>query len=136
VEGAASGEEAVKIMTSNPQAFRFAVIDHLLEKGMDGIETTRKLVNICPGLYPVVFSNVPADTKLMEYKFKALEAGAFRYLEKTDDRPRQIQISEFVKEMEQLERLRNWVASFHEARTAAPSLLTQLTLHSCSGARF
>lgn len=123
VIGVSSGEDALRKVTSNPQHFRFAVIDHIL-KGMDGIETTRELVTLCPGLYPVVFSNFPTDSKLLEYKFKALEAGAYRYLEKKYDGPRQI--SEFLTEMEQLEHLRNWIAHFHEARATAPSLLTQL----------
>ena len=126
VAGASSGEEAVEMIRQKPRDFRFAVIDHKLEKGMDGIETTRQLVRACPGLYPVVFSNLPADNRLMEYKFEALEAGAYRYLEKRDDGPRQI--VEFVKEMEHLERLRNWIAGFHELRTASPSLLTQLDI--------
>ena len=114
VEGVASGEEAVRVVARRPQDFRFAVIDHVLEKGMNGIETTREIVKACPGIYPVVFSNVATDARLMEYKFKALEAGAYRYLEKKGDGPRQI--SDFVQEMEHLERLRNWVAGFHAVR--------------------
>jgi nitrogen-specific signal transduction histidine kinase/DNA-binding NarL/FixJ family response regulator len=125
VAGAASGEEALALLSSQREKFRFAVIDHQLDKdGMDGIDTTQALVSACPGLYPVVFTNVKADARLSEYKFKALEAGAYRYLEKKGDGPRQI--SEFVREMEQLEHLRNWIAEFYEARTATPSLLTQL----------
>lgn len=127
VAGAASGKDAMAILGQNPGDFQFAVVDHKLESEPDGIETTKRLVEIAPQLYPVVFSNVRVDTSplIMEYKYRALEAGAYRYLGWKEDDPKK-DIHDFVKEIEQLAALRDWISEFFLARAAAPSLLTQL----------
>ncbi len=131
VVGAETGEEAIKILSEDPSRFQFAVVDHQLGKGLNGIETTEKLVNIAPRIYPVIFSNVPVDTspEIIECKFKALEAGAYRYLEwNVYQKDRKKDIHDFVSEIEQLTSLRDWISNFFEARAAAPSLLTQLNI--------
>ncbi len=128
VKGAASGPEATEIVTANPHMFHFAVIDHDLNSEFDGITTTRALIEACPHLYPVVFSNTRASSscELMQNKFSALEAGAFRYLEWSRDHRKDI--DDFIQEIEQLDHLRNWISEFFEARAFAPSLLTLLDI--------
>ena len=134
VVGAGTGEEAIKILSEDPSRFQFAVVDHQLGKGLNGIETTAQLVNIAPRIYPVIFSNVPVDPlnttpENTKNKFKALEAGAYRYLEwNVEQKDRKKDIYDFVLEIEQLISLRDWISNFFEARAAAPSLLTQLNI--------
>jgi len=130
VAGASSCSEAVGLLTQRSSEFQFAVVDHRLANGPDGIETTSKLVEVAPNIYPVVFSNVPVDTsspRIMKYKYEALTAGAYRYLEwKVEQERRNKEIQDFVREIEQLVSLRDWISDFFMARATAPSLLTQL----------
>lgn len=134
VVGAETGEEATRILAEDPSRFQFAVVDHQLDmkKGeLDGIQTTEQLVKIAPRIYPVVFSNVRVVTspEIAKHTYKAMEAGAYRYLEwKTEQKDRKKDISDFVSEIEHLANLSEWISRFFEARASAPSLLTQLNV--------
>ena len=125
VEVAGTGEMAIDMVKENPKKFQFAVIDHKLGSGLDGIATTKELVKINPGLYPVVFTNL-ADNDMLKYKYEALKAGAYRYLEWSKKRDKDIK--DFVKEINQLEQLSQWIKTYYDARTEAPSLMTQLDI--------
>jgi len=129
--GVGSGEEAVALVEKNPRDFQFAVVDQILDSGMDGIETTRRLVDLSAELYVLVYTGVPSDDQetIAKFKYEALAAGAYRYLERgpKDQAPKQIQ--DFVNEMEQLRRLRDWIREYYDTRaTVLPSLLTQLDI--------
>ena len=131
VVGAETGEAAIAILAEKTSGFQFAVVDHQLGDGLDGIETTRQLVTVAPQIYPVVFSNVHVDTSpgVTECKYRALEAGAYRYLEwKAEQEDRKKDIRDFVSEIEHLTTLSDWISRFFQARAAAPSLLTQLNI--------
>jgi len=129
--GVRSGEEAVALVKKNPRDFQFAVIDQDLGSEMDGIGTTRRLVDLSADLYVVVYTRVPSDDPEMiaEFKYEALAAGAYRYLERgsEDQAPKPIQ--DFVAEMAQLRRLRDWIREYYDTRAnVLPSLLTQLDI--------
>jgi DNA-binding NtrC family response regulator len=101
VEGVMNGLQAIDRLKKNPTEFQFAVIDHRLRARPDGIETTRELIKISPNIYPVIFTNVkPNPNNVIENKYKALEAGAFRYLEWKSHGPQDI--TDFVTEIDQL----------------------------------
>jgi signal transduction histidine kinase/CheY-like chemotaxis protein len=132
--GVLSGEEAVALLAKNPHAFQFAVVDHLLSRGnnrMDGIEATRKMIDLNNGLNVLVFTAVPSDDieTIARFKYKALSAGAIRYLERGSGNQAPKQIHDFVAEIEQLNQLRVWIQDFYETRAVTlPSLLTQLDI--------
>jgi CheY-like chemotaxis protein len=72
VFSARSGEEAVRIfqtMKSRPDA---VIMDHRMQ-GKDGIQTTKEILRMAPGL-PIIFSS--ADESVRE---QALEAGAISF---------------------------------------------------------
>lgn len=72
VFSARSGEEAVRIfqgMKSKPDAI---IMDHRMQ-GKDGIQTTKEILRMAPGL-PIIFSS--ADESVRE---QALEAGAVSF---------------------------------------------------------
>jgi len=73
---AASGEEALALA----EAFRpDVVLMDLVMAGMDGIETTRRLVRLLPDCKVIVLTSYVDDEKV----YPAMEAGAFGYLLKT-----------------------------------------------------
>jgi DNA-binding NtrC family response regulator len=69
-EGAESGEDAVRMMEADPQRYQFAVIDHVLHDGLDGIQTTKELVDRNQNLFALVFTNVPTDSREDIARFK------------------------------------------------------------------
>ncbi len=125
--GVPTGEEAVEIITNDPQRFRFAVVDHALNGGWDGIETTRRLTSLNQSLFVLVYSNVPSDKPqdVARYEYEALAAGAYRYLKRSYNEQRQL-IEVFMNEIEQLISLSDWVRQYYGDRATVPSLLTQL----------
>jgi two-component system nitrogen regulation sensor histidine kinase GlnL len=128
---AASGKEAIDLVESDPSRFQFAVVDQLLDHGLTGIETTARLVDFNRDLFVVVFTNVASDNKeaIAQYRYQALSAGAFRYLEHDRSGPPRRQIEDFVAEMNQLARLRDLIREHYENRSSLlPSLLTQLSI--------
>jgi nitrogen-specific signal transduction histidine kinase/CheY-like chemotaxis protein len=131
VVGVGSGEEAVRLLREDPRRFQFAVVDQYLQSGMDGIATTKELVDLNSGLFVVVFTNVPSDNPedIARFRYESLRAGAYRYLERVSAEGDKRAIGVFVREMEQLTNLRAWIREFYETRvTVLPSLLTQLDI--------
>lgn len=128
VDGARSGKEAIAKMEKSPQNYQFAVIDHVLDGDMDGIETTRALVNCNQNLFALVFTNVPTDNAddIARFKHEAFSAGAYRYLERGSVNEAPKQVKDFIREIEQLAFLRSWIQNYYENREQVPSLLTQL----------
>ena len=130
VVGVGCGEEALRLVESDPQRFQFAVIDHFLGEGMDGIKTTKELVDRNGSLFVLVFTRVPSDSleEIAKFKYQALCAGAYRYMERggPDDAPKQV--ADFVAEIEQLIELSEWIRDFYEDRGNMPSLLRQLDI--------
>jgi nitrogen-specific signal transduction histidine kinase/CheY-like chemotaxis protein len=128
--GARSGEEAIMLMEKNPQQYQFAVIDHFLNSGIDGIQTTKELFDRNQNLFALVFTNVPSDDpeEIMKFKYKALEAGAYRYLERGPEREAPKKVKDFINEIEQLAILKGWIQNYYENREQVPSLLTQLNI--------
>lgn len=73
---AASGEEALRLA----QQYRpDVVLMDLVMEGMDGIETTRRLMQILPECKVIVLTSYIDDEKI----YPVIEAGAFSYLLKT-----------------------------------------------------
>jgi signal transduction histidine kinase/ActR/RegA family two-component response regulator len=129
--GVRSGEEAVALVERNPRDFQFAVVDQDLGSGIDGIETTKRLVDLSHDLYVLVYTGVPSDDPeaIAKFKYEALAAGAYRYLERGSASQAPKQIQDFVAEMDQLRRLRDWIREYYDTRaTVRPSLLTQLDI--------
>ena len=129
-EGARSGEEAIDMMEKYPQKYQFAVIDHILKGGIDGIQTTKELVERNRKLFALVFTNIPTDIKedIARFKYEAFSAGAYRYLERGSERDTPKQVKDFIMEMNQLASLRSWIQNYYAGREQVPSLLTQLNI--------
>jgi len=129
-DGARSGEEAVEIMDDDPQRYQYAVIDHYLGTGMNGIDTTKELVDRNQNLFALVFTNVLSDNKedIARFKYEALSAGAYRYLERSSEHEAPKQVTDFISEIEQLASLSSWIRNYYESREHVPSLLTQLNI--------
>ena len=126
-----SPSKAAAEVKKNPQRFQFAVIDQVLAKDpVGGIELCRHLVNLNRGLFALVFTNVPSDRDevVAKYRYEALSAGAFRYLERSSPEGARIQVKAFVNEMTQLLKLRDWIARYYTERQNVPSLMTQLKI--------
>ncbi|MFH0734728.1 MAG: ATP-binding protein [bacterium] len=131
VTGVSSGEEAIKLVEDNPQKYSIIIIDHILaEDKLDGIETTKKIVEMSSEIFPIIFTNLPTDDLeiLKYYKLKAYEVGAFRYLYQHDITDDVNKIQDFVKEIAELSELRNKVQEFYNSERNVPSLLTQLDI--------
>lgn len=129
-DGARSGEEAMKMVEKYPQRYQFAVIDHFLGFGMDGIQVTKELVDRNQNLFALVFTNVPTDSRedIARFRYQALSAGAYRYLERSSAHEAPKQVMDFVGEIEQLLSLSSWIRIYYESREHVPSLLTQLDI--------
>jgi len=129
-EGAKSGEDAVRTMEEYPQRYQFAVIDHVLNGSMDGIQTTKELIDRNQNLFALVFTNVPTDSMedIARFKYEALSAGAYRYLERGPEHEAPKKVKDFISEIEQLASLRIWIQDYYENREQVPSLLTQLDI--------
>jgi CheY-like chemotaxis protein len=76
VASASSGEEAVQLAQADPPAL--AILDMLLGDGIDGAETYRQLVEMCPGQRAILLSGF-AETDRVEL---ALTLGAGPFLHK------------------------------------------------------
>ena len=73
---AGSGEEGIRLAQEyHPDV----VLMDLVMDGMDGIETTRQLMNQFPNLKVIVLTSYLDDEKM----YPVIEAGAFSYLLKT-----------------------------------------------------
>lgn len=73
---ASNGEEGIRLTQEyKPDV----VLMDLVMEGMDGIETTRKLLQLYPECKVIVLTSFLDDEKM----YPVLEAGAFRYLLKT-----------------------------------------------------
>jgi CheY-like chemotaxis protein len=73
VTAAASGEEAVDCLESN--AFDLIVLDMIMEPGMDGLDTYRKIITIRPGQKAIIVSGFAETERVAEAQ--ALGAGAY-----------------------------------------------------------
>jgi len=73
VETAASGEEAVEILKGKP--FDLVVLDMIMEPGMDGLNTYRKIRQICPGQRAIIVSGFSETDRVLEAQ--ALGAGDY-----------------------------------------------------------
>ncbi len=131
-QGAASGEEAIDLFARNLQYFQFAVIDHQLDySNIDGIELTRRLVDLNRELFVLIYSNGLSDDPetIARYKYEALKAGAFRYsYNNIEKSPKDAQeaIIEFIAEIQRLLSLRDWMGRYHQERENIPTLNAQL----------
>ncbi len=130
VKGVETGEEAVELVKINPGFFDVAVIDHKLAKGgIDGINTTEEICRYSFKIFPIIFTNIPADNPaaLENYKSFAYKAGAYRYMYRSgmNDAGK---VKDFISEITQLSELKERVSQFYEARQNVPSLLTQLDI--------
>ena len=132
VVGCSSGREAVDMVEKEPNRFDYAVIDQVLGENapMDGVETTKRIADISENIFILLFSNVPAITQEQRAKhhFRAYDAGAHRYMERTSEQDAPLHVGQFVREMAQLKRIRQRVQAYYDKRTNVPSLLTQLDL--------
>jgi len=73
---ASNGADGVRLAQSyHPDV----VLMDLVMDGMDGVETTRKVMEICPDCKVIVLTSYIDDSKL----YPVIEAGAFSYLLKT-----------------------------------------------------
>jgi len=129
---AGTGEEAVARFRRDPSRFEFAVIDQKLGPPgeMDGIATTRALIGLDRNLFALVFTNVPSDDPeaIASFRRQALEAGAFRYLERRTIEEAPIEVARFIEEMDQLSALSERVQSYYAERDAMPSLAPALPI--------
>ena len=76
VAEAASGEEGVKLTA---ELAPDVVLMDLVMDGMDGVEATRRIREICPSAKVIVLTSFIDDEKV----YPVIEAGAFSYLLKT-----------------------------------------------------
>ena len=109
-----TGLEAVTRVKAEPRSYEFAVIDQLLEQGIDGIETCRQIADISRDIFILVFTNVPAidHAQLEDHRTRAFEAGAYRYFERASQAADLVSVKQFVDEMEQLAQLRARISEF------------------------
>ena len=112
-----SGDDAIKMVELYPQKFQIAVVDHKLDKGtIDGIKTVEKICAIDREIFCIIFTNVPSSnpetTKL--FRMKSYEAGAYRYLYRADQKDKTKEVSDFVKQINQLRLLQNEADSIYE----------------------
>ncbi len=73
VEAASSGEEAVEILGKKP--FDLVVLDMIMDPGMDGLETYRRITEICPKQKAVIVSGFSESDRVR--KVQELGGGAF-----------------------------------------------------------
>jgi len=73
VQTAASGEEAMEVLGGHP--FDLVVLDMIMEPGMDGLDTYRKLRRIRPGQKAVIVSGFSETSRVQEAQ--ALGAGEY-----------------------------------------------------------
>jgi CheY-like chemotaxis protein len=71
-----SGEEAVKYM--HKHIVDLLVLDMIMEPGIDGLETYREILKICPGQKSIIASGYSESVRVKE----ALELGAGTYVKK------------------------------------------------------
>jgi PAS domain S-box-containing protein len=76
VQTAASGEEALEVIQEHP--FDLVVLDMIMDPGMDGLETYRKIRRIRPGQKALIVSGFSESSRVQE----ALALGAGAYLRK------------------------------------------------------
>jgi YesN/AraC family two-component response regulator len=76
VRNAAGGEEAVEYLRIN--AVDLVVLDMIMDQGMDGLDTYRKILEIHPRQKAIIVSGF-AETERVQ---KTLELGAGGYLKK------------------------------------------------------
>ncbi|MFA5191246.1 MAG: ATP-binding protein [Verrucomicrobiia bacterium] len=131
VIGVRTAVEAEQLFRADPQRFQFAVIDQVLDNNqMGGIALTHKLASLSRDLFVLVFTNVPSDNAevVARFRYEALSAGAFRYIERGSPHKDKILVKAFVDEMMQLSILREWIGRYYADRENVPSLLTQLSI--------
>lgn len=130
ISGAASGEEALRLVKEKPGFYHVAVIDQQLGEGIDGIETTRRVCGQEHDIFPIIFTNIPSDNPNTIEKMRArvYDAGGYRYMYKGEERNEASKIKDFVDEIRQLIILRERVQSFYKTHQTSPSLLTQLDI--------
>ena len=73
VQTAASGAEALEMLKGRP--FDLAVLDMIMEPGMDGLDTYRKILEIRPGQKAVIVSGFSETSRVQEAQ--ALGAGEY-----------------------------------------------------------
>jgi len=126
-----TGNEAVAKVLELPEWADVVVIDHVLDEGsLDGIQTTKKICeSSLKEVYPIVFTNVPADDRetVKAFEAAAYKAGAYRYLYRA--RGHDVRgVTDFVVEIKQLRQLKEKVRTLYESQQNFPSLLPYLDI--------
>ncbi|MFH0773941.1 MAG: ATP-binding protein [bacterium] len=95
-----NSQGALKSLEENPVLYRLIIVDWHLGKGsMDGIELTREIKVKYPEVKVIQLTQF-GNKELYD---KALEAGAVRFIHKTDDPREIIEILDSLAEMEELD---------------------------------
>ncbi len=80
VQAAANGEQAIELMKAASGRYDVALIDQLLMPGPDGVQVMQEFKRLYPEVECIIFTGWGS-----EHRQRALQAGAFRYLEKPFD---------------------------------------------------
>jgi len=122
---ASSGEEAIKFLAQNKVD---VITMDIVMPGMNGFETTKKIMETTPTPIVVISSTVNLDSS--ETSFKALKVGAVSILEKPTfakdpnfDKQR-IEIIETVKMMSEIKVIRRWSSKKRISPIVTPSTKT------------
>jgi CheY-like chemotaxis protein len=76
VEAAPGGEAAIEAIKQ--QTFSLVVLDMIMDPGMDGLDTYKRMIEICPGQKAIIVSGFSETVRIME----AQRLGAGAYLKK------------------------------------------------------
>jgi len=78
VKSVANGEAAVEYMKAQPDDVDLLVLDMIMERGMDGLDTYREILKIKPGMKAIISSGFSETTRVKE----AVRLGAGAYIKK------------------------------------------------------
>lgn len=80
VDAVSSGQEALELVDKNQGNYDVAIIDHFLIHGLNGIQVMHEMKGRFPNIECIIFTGWGS-----EQRQQALQAGAFRYIEKPFD---------------------------------------------------
>lgn len=78
VKSVANGEAAVEYVTAQPDDVDLLVLDMIMERGMDGLDTYREILKIKPGMKAIISSGFSETSRVKE----AVRLGAGAYIKK------------------------------------------------------
>jgi len=78
VRSVPNGEEAVEYVKANPDEVDLLVMDMIMERGMDGLDTYREILKIKPGMKAIISSGFSETRRVKE----AVRLGAGAYIKK------------------------------------------------------